>query len=684
MKKLPLSLLFILATCWSVFAGEIYVFHDSSCMDKLSFKEKSLTADYKLKTTANLISYNVRANDNEIIRLDISTEGDEILNDMPIGTKNCNELIWDEQFAKDINAQVSDIFIVSLEDGKYRISSVERASYFYSTEDEITFGDDNFGFSFDQGEFDTNADLLTYGLKSKVKFSFADDMHCPGEFHFYKSTKGRNLSENEMVIVPGLGVIKNYTISKKLNRNLREVELNKVNDMPLTTYMEHKCTTTTAPTKVVEAKSNGKSTEGAITTTTVKTTAPATRTVDVLTTKGATTTTVKTTATAAIQTCQHIYRNADTGFYYDRNTGLPAEGDCGGITYTTGTMQNSDYQSTTATTELVSNAPIENEFTSKGGELIAVEETKTETVEAVEASTEIVTAVATPAQKIIVKESKPKIIYKEPKVIYKESAPIVIDASIEPQDTKIITHTTIKKAAIATNLDCSVTPRIGYHLVKKGETLYRLSNMYSASIEDLMQWNNLNSSSISVCQHLRVQPEISMTQTVNIIPANEFVSKGGPVNTLVSPVPVKRQYHYVSQGETLYALAKKYAVNVSDLKKLNKINDNYLKPGWRLLIPNSSDVITEETAPIVVPVQAAKAAPAAEMVPKGGSSMKIPESSEARLNTYQNQHIYHTVGEDETINDIAMKYGTSINALKILNEMSEGEVLIPFQKIKVR
>ena len=64
--------------------------------------------------------------------------------------------------------------------------------------------------------------------------------------------------------------------------------------------------------------------------------------------------------------------------------------------------------------------------------------------------------------------------------------------------------------------------------------------------------------------------------------------------------------------------------------------------------------------------------------------MKIPESSENLLNHYQDQHIYHTVAQEETIEQIAMKYGTSVNSIKILNEMSEGEVLIPFQKIKVR
>jgi len=724
MKILPLSLIFSLAMCVNMFAGEIYVFHDSACMDKLQFKEKTLTADYKLKTTGNLISYNIHANTHELIRLDINPEGEEILNDMPIGTKNCHELIWDEQFTKDINAQVTDIFIVNLVDGKYLVSPVDRASYFYSSEDEISYSDEAYGFSFDMGEFDSNMDLLTYGLKSKVKFSFADDMHCPGEYHFYKSTKNRNLSENEVVVVPNIGIIRNFTISKKLNRNLRELDLEMVNDMPLSMFMDQECNKTTQKTSVTQVEENmQKETPSTAAMAkasnidmqkTVAAVKPSEKVAEQATKTAITKTAGRTLQAAALpgsnatntvsETCQHIYRDADTGFYYNRDTGKTAEGECGGITYLDGVMQNSDYQMTTATTELVSNAPLEDEFVAKGGQevaadatvAVAIEKASNETTEAPKTIINQTKVDDTPNQKIVVAETKPKIVYKEPKVIYKEANPIVIDETLEPNDTKIIASSQVIN--VVTD-DCTVAPRTGFHVVKKGETLYKLSNMYNASIEDLMKWNGLRGSAISVCQTLRVQPEISLTQSAVKIPANEFVSKGGEVKTTTTIVtesaPVKRIYHYITQGETLYSIAKKYGVSVEDVKALNKLSDNYLKPGWRLSIPNSSDnmsatpaVQQEEAKPVlrqVAPAIKEEASSDSELLmPKGGSSMKIPEASEAHLSNYQNQHIYHTVGEDETINDIAMKYGTSVNALKLLNAMGEGEVLIPFQKIKVR
>ncbi len=663
MKKLPLSLLFSFAFCVSIFAGEIYVFHDGSCMDKLSSKEKTLTADYMLKTTANLISYNIKANENEYIRLEISEDGDEILQDMPIGTKNCNELIWDEQFVKEINSGLTDIFVVSLADGKYRISEVTAVSYFFSSQDELAYGNKDFGFNFDQGTFNTDQDLLTYGLKSKVKFNFADDVICPEEYHFYKSSKGRNLSENEMVIVPNFGVIRYYTISKKLNRNLREVEVQTVNDMPLMTYFNQMCTKTT---ENAESTASTEVSDQTITSEKVSEFNEKGEIEKPIEVKPSTTTSTLPMTTlpgakesVAIQTCMHIFRNADTGIYYDRNTAKPANGECGGILYEDGLMVNSDYQTTTATTEMVMNLPKEEE------------------TEFVEKGVETTTEEIIPVEKVATTQAtKPA----EPKIVYKQVAPIIIDETLEPQDSKIIFPQNTSQNSIS--VDCAATPRTGYHMVKKGETLYKLSNLYDVSIQQIMEWNGLSTNEINVCTQLRIQAATSISQSASIIPANEFVSKGGgpaKTNIVVGIPSIKRQYHYIAQGETLYGISKKYNVSVADIKTLNKITGNYLKPGWRLLIPNSSDNLDTAKPPVSI-----QARPSTDYTPKGGSSMKIPESSEDLLNHYQNQHIYHTVGQNETIEDIALKYGVSINSVKILNEMSEGEVLIPFQKIKVR
>jgi hypothetical protein len=47
---------------------------------------------------------------------------------------------------------------------------------------------------------------------------------------------------------------------------------------------------------------------------------------------------------------------------------------------------------------------------------------------------------------------------------------------------------------------------------------------------------------------------------------------------------IENQYHTVKKGETLYFISKKYGKTVAQLKTLNKISDNNLKIGQKLLI----------------------------------------------------------------------------------------------------
>ncbi len=48
-------------------------------------------------------------------------------------------------------------------------------------------------------------------------------------------------------------------------------------------------------------------------------------------------------------------------------------------------------------------------------------------------------------------------------------------------------------------------PRDGYHIVKKGETLYRISTQYKVPVYKIKKWNNLKSNTIEIGQELRIK-----------------------------------------------------------------------------------------------------------------------------------------------------------------------------------
>lgn len=50
-------------------------------------------------------------------------------------------------------------------------------------------------------------------------------------------------------------------------------------------------------------------------------------------------------------------------------------------------------------------------------------------------------------------------------------------------------------------------------------------------------------------------------------------------------VQKKKQYHKVTQGDTLYSISRKYGISVNEIRRLNNLKQNQpIKPGQKLLV----------------------------------------------------------------------------------------------------
>jgi len=103
------------------------------------------------------------------------------------------------------------------------------------------------------------------------------------------------------------------------------------------------------------------------------------------------------------------------------------------------------------------------------------------------------------------------------------------------------------------------------HIVQAGETLYGIAKMYRTSTDTLIALNYLTQTSVNLGQHLKV-------------PINNYSNQNNTptISTVV--------YHTVLQGETLYAISKKYDVAVDTIKTLNNMTDNSLNVGARIRV----------------------------------------------------------------------------------------------------
>jgi membrane-bound lytic murein transglycosylase D len=113
----------------------------------------------------------------------------------------------------------------------------------------------------------------------------------------------------------------------------------------------------------------------------------------------------------------------------------------------------------------------------------------------------------------------------------------------------------------------SVPTEKGYEVVS-GDSLWRIAQQHDVSVANLKRWNNLRNNAV-------IQPGMIL-----IIKTHQArytsVARSLATNTI----------HYrVRQGDSLYLIAQKFNVNISDLKRWNRLSvKKYLQPGQMLMV----------------------------------------------------------------------------------------------------
>lgn len=173
------------------------------------------------------------------------------------------------------------------------------------------------------------------------------------------------------------------------------------------------------------------------------------------------------------------------------------------------------------------------------------------------------------------------------------------------------------------------------HTVKAKETLFSISKKYEITIDDIKKWNRLKGTDISVGQVLLVSdPFINQKKTVSLEQPKESA-----------------EIHIVKKGESLFSIAKRYKIAISDLKQLNGLKSNNLAIGQKLIVklPETSNLLTSK------------------------------QSEFLSLETFKR----HQVSTKENLNDILERYKISLSELQALNPDLDLKTLYKGQELNV-
>jgi len=173
-----------------------------------------------------------------------------------------------------------------------------------------------------------------------------------------------------------------------------------------------------------------------------------------------------------------------------------------------------------------------------------------------------------------------------------------------------------------------------WYVVREGDTLTRIAVRHGVTVGDLATQNGLDPRDvIRIGQRLRVpgeapaQPSPEKSQS----PLPEVI-RPAPSEPAVVPTRAGPESHVVEQGETLYALAKRYGVPLPDLMAWNGMRPkDVLRIGQRLNVrPPQTAVPAPPPSVPATPAPEPRPEPAAPPPPKPEASPKPEAKAEGK------------------------------------------------------
>jgi membrane-bound lytic murein transglycosylase D len=133
-----------------------------------------------------------------------------------------------------------------------------------------------------------------------------------------------------------------------------------------------------------------------------------------------------------------------------------------------------------------------------------------------------------------------------------------------------------KAAAVAT--DDSVPAE---YTVRKGDNLTKLARERGVSVSQLVAWNNLESEAVVPGQKIVFR---APTEAEAAAPARSTARRSAAPAARPEMLPAPK-IHLVQPGDTLYNISRRYqGVTVEQLRKLNHLKSDEVKPGQKLLV----------------------------------------------------------------------------------------------------
>lgn len=177
------------------------------------------------------------------------------------------------------------------------------------------------------------------------------------------------------------------------------------------------------------------------------------------------------------------------------------------------------------------------------------------------------------------------------------------DVNLIKNNWEDLAEAVVKALANYIGVPYSLNEESDYYVVKKGDSLWSIAKRYNMTVDELKSINNLKSNLLSIGQRLKIK-ESDDNQNIYIVKKGDTLYKianmyGTTVDNLKAInnlknnnlsigqkliVPSKNKIYIVQKGDSLWSIARKYDTTVDRIKRNNNLSTNVLQIGQKLKI----------------------------------------------------------------------------------------------------
>ncbi len=199
------------------------------------------------------------------------------------------------------------------------------------------------------------------------------------------------------------------------------------------------------------------------------------------------------------------------------------------------------------------------------------------------------------------------------------------------------------------------------YTVKSGDSLWSIANRFHTTVPELKTLNNLNTNILQIGQILKL-----------------------PTNTGNTNINQESTYT-VKIGDSLWSIARKYDISVSELQNLNHLTSTTLQVGQVLKIPQNNSSNEDSTFNTYI-VQSGDSlwnianrfgTTVDELIRLNGLNSNILNIGQVlKLPSNINSNQTYIVKAGDSLWNIAQRFGTTVNALKKKNNLVNNNLMI--------